>query len=83
MNSKSTASDGLSRRQLLASAAAAGVAAGGGGFSAAAAWTGSMTPAAAVHLDVPFIDTRGAHRPYRPPMRLTSEAGAVDPHELA
>jgi len=83
MNSKATTSDGLNRRQLLGSAAAAGLVAGAGGAFSVAAWTGALAPAAAVHLDVPFIDARGAHRPYRPPVRLAADAGAFDPHELA
>jgi len=83
MDTKSMASDGLSRRQLLGSAAAAGLAATGGGFSAAASWTGAFAPTASVHLDVPFVDPRGGAAPYRPPLRLAADAGAFDPHELA
>jgi hypothetical protein len=77
MDSASTASGGLNRRQLLGSAAAAA----GGGFGAG--WTLASAPVVSVHLDVPFVDPRGAAAPYRPPMRSAAEAGLVDPHELA
>jgi hypothetical protein len=70
----------MDRRWFLGAAAvSAGMAATGGLATAAKAAVLARAPVVAVHMDMPFVDLTGTHRPYLPPQNYAGDQN-LDPH---